>query len=127
MKFLILKHKKGHWSFAKGHRDEGESKIETARRELHEEAGVDDVEFLSTKILLKETYFFLNKKNIRVKKSVEYFIATLKSGSVKVDEKEITNYSWCTQAAAMKLITYNESRQTLIKANKLISKKSLQK
>ena len=43
-KYLIVKHKKGHWSFAKGHKEKDESSIQTARRELFEEAGIKEVE-----------------------------------------------------------------------------------
>lgn len=123
LKFLILKHKKGHWSFAKGHKDKGETAFETAKRELHEEAGIDDVEFISKRILLNEEYTFVNKSKDIVKKEVRYFIAKSKSKKVKIDNREITGYKWCTLNAAEKVITFRQSRKTLKKANKLISKK----
>ena len=123
LKFLILKHKKGHWSFAKGHKDKGETAFETAKRELHEEAGIDDVEFISKRILLNEKYTFVNKSKDIVKKEVRYFIARSKSKKVKIDNREITGYKWCTLNAAEKVITFRQSRKTLKKANKLISKK----
>ncbi|MBK6536405.1 MAG: NUDIX domain-containing protein [Ignavibacteria bacterium] len=56
-KYLIVKHKKGHWSFAKGHKEKDESSIQTARRELYEEAGIKEVEFLAKKILARENIF----------------------------------------------------------------------
>lgn len=123
LKFLILKHKKGHWSFAKGHKDKGETAFETAKRELHEEAGIDDVEFISKRILLNEEYTFVNKSKDIVKKEVRYFIARSKSKKVKIDNREITGYKWCTLNAAEKVITFRQSRKTIKKANKLISKK----
>lgn len=122
LKFLILKHKKGHWSFAKGHKDKGETAIETAKRELHEEAGIDDVEFISRKILLSENYVYLNKNDYKVRKEVSYFIARSKTKRVKIDKKEIINYKWCTANAGEKLITFKQSRKTLKQAYRLISK-----
>ena len=122
LKFLVLKHKKGHWSFAKGHRDKGESAFETAKRELHEEAGIDEVEFISKRILLTENYSFLNKNKIKVKKEVRYFIARSKTKKVKIDRKEIIGFKWCTAGAADKIITFKQSKKTLRKANKLILK-----
>lgn len=121
LKFLILKHKKGHWSFAKGHRNKGETQLETAKRELHEEAGIDNVEFISKKILLKESYSFNNKSRDKVKKQVSYFIARSKTKKVKIDKREIINYRWCTVNAGEKLITYKESRKLLKKAYKLLN------
>ncbi len=122
LKFLILKHKKGHWSFAKGHKNKGETAFETAKRELHEEAGINDVEFISKRILLNEEYTFVNKSKDIVKKEVRYFIAKTKSKKVKIDNREITGYKWCTLIAAEKVITFRQSRKTLKKAKKLISK-----
>jgi 8-oxo-dGTP pyrophosphatase MutT (NUDIX family) len=119
---LILKHKKGHWSFAKGHREKGETSIDTAKRELLEEAGIDDVKFISKKILLKEKYTFLNRDDFEVRKEVSYFIAGTKTKRVKIDKKEIINYEWCTLKAAEKLITYKQSRKTIKKADSLITK-----
>lgn len=127
IKFLILKHRKGHWSFAKGHGNRGETLIETAKRELREEAGIGNVKFLSKKILIKETYFFKNKNKERIKKSVGYFIACAVRKNVRIDKKEITNYKWCTIKAAQKVITFKESRNTLKKANLIVLKKSVKK
>jgi bis(5'-nucleosidyl)-tetraphosphatase len=125
IKFLILRHKKGHWSFAKGHRNKGETAVETARRELSEEAGIYDVDFLSGRFLIKENYIFNNKKNLKVRKSVDYFIARSDTKKVKIDNREIINYKWCTPGAAEKIITYAESRKTLRKANRFIIKKNV--
>jgi tRNA nucleotidyltransferase (CCA-adding enzyme) len=122
LKFLILKHRKGHWSFAKGHREKGETSIETAKRELHEEAGIDDAKFISKKILLKEKYTFLNREQFEVRKEVRYYIAGTKTKRIKIDNKEIINYEWCTLKAAEKLITYKQSRKTIKKADSLITK-----
>lgn len=123
LKFLILKHKKGHWSFAKGHRNKGETLIQTAKRELKEEAGISGVRFLSKKVLIRETYFFKNKNKEKVKKSVEYFIACSDKKNVKVDKKEITNYKWCSVKVSQKVITFRQSRNTLKKANSIVLKK----
>jgi len=122
LKFLILKHKKGHWSFAKGHKDKGETAFETANRELHEEAGIDDVEYVSKRILLIEEYTFTNRNKDKVRKEVSYFIARSKTKKVRIDKREITGYKWCTLNAADKVITFRQSRKTLKKANKLILK-----
>ena len=38
---LVLGRKHGKWSFPKGHIEDGESWLETAQRELHEETGIE--------------------------------------------------------------------------------------
>ncbi|MEO8664202.1 MAG: NUDIX domain-containing protein [Ignavibacteria bacterium] len=122
LKYLVLKHKKGHWSFAKGHQDKGETSIETAKRELHEEAGIDDIEFVTKRILVKESYIFINKNKVKVRKSVEYFIAGSKTRRVKIDKREIINHRWCTVKAAERIITFRESRKLLKNANSIVLK-----
>ena len=123
-KYLILKHKKGHWSFAKGHKEKQESDIQTASRELHEEAGIDEVKFLSRKILLTEKYTYINKNKMKVQKEVDYFIAESKTIKTRVDEKEIVGYKWSTLKGAEKVLTYKQSKTILKKASIIINKKS---
>ncbi len=122
-KYLILKHKKGHWSFAKGHKEKEESAKQTASRELYEEACIDEVEFLSRKILLTERYTYINKNKVKVLKVVDYFIARSKTIKVKVDDKEIVGYKWSTLKGAEKILTYKQSKHILKKSSILINKK----
>ncbi len=122
LKYLLVKHRKGHWSFAKGHQDKGETLIETAKRELCEEAGISEVEFIAKKILVKESYTFINKTKEKVSKSVYYFIAGSKIRKIKIDKEEIINYKWCTLKAAEKIITFKESKRLLRKANRIVLK-----
>ncbi len=120
LNFLILKHKKGHWSYAKGHSNPGETEYMTARRELHEEAGIDDVEFLTDDVVLREQYSFTSKKGVTVMKDVDYFIAKSNTVSITVDNNEITDYKWCTLQEAEELLTYKESFITLKQADTMI-------
>ncbi len=123
LKYLILKHKKGHWSFAKGHSDPGETEFETAKRELHEEAGIDDVEFLSDQVLLLEKYEFVSGKGNRVKKEVAYFIAKSNTEQITVCNDEITAFKWCSLAKSEEQLTYKQSFRVLKEADRLINKK----
>ena len=38
--------KRGQWGFAKGHVEVGETEIETAKREIFEETGIQDLKFI---------------------------------------------------------------------------------
>lgn len=120
LKFLILKHKKGHWSFAKGHSEKGESPLQTAKRELKEEAGIKNVKFVSEKVLLNEKYTFKKKSGRNVYKSVDYFIAGVNSDEVKIDFDEIMDYRWRSLNQSEKLLTYKLSQKTLEKAKIII-------
>lgn len=43
---LVVKQSSGTWSLPKGHIEEGESELETAKREIYEESGVKDLELI---------------------------------------------------------------------------------
>ncbi len=122
-KLLILKHKKGHWAFSKGHPDIGERKIETALRELKEETGIRVIRLLSKRVLVSENYSFFNGSDKKTGKFVDYFIGETTSEKVKIDNKEITKYKWCTYNAALKIITFKQTKNTLKKAYAIIEKK----
>ena len=121
-KYLLLKHHNGHWAFAKGHPEKGESKLETALREAYEEAGLKKINLVSKKILVDEYYSYNKNEAVRINKYVEYFIGESKKTKVKIDGKEITNYKWCTAEGAQKVLTFTQSRRVLIKAEKLLKK-----
>jgi len=122
-KLLILKHRKGHWAFPKGHPDSGEKKIETALRELKEETGIKVLKLLSKRVLVSESYSFINGSDKKTRKFVDYFIGETTSEKVKIDNKEITKYRWCTYNAALKIITFKQTKNTLKKAYAIIEKK----
>ncbi|MCX6163667.1 MAG: NUDIX domain-containing protein [Ignavibacteriae bacterium] len=117
-----MKHQKGHWSFPKGHADEGETKLEAALRELKEETGVSKIQLLKKRVLLREAYKFTNGKGVKILKKVNYFIAEAKNKKVNIDYKEVTNFKWCTFKAGLEKISFNESKSILKKADKIIRK-----
>ena len=122
--FLIIEHRQGHWSFPKGHKEKGETDLQTAKRELSEETGITDVKFISEGIELSEVYLFNSGKNHRVEKSVDYFIAEVFSETVKIDNMEIVNFQWCGLDKGLKLVTFPESENLLNKAYKIILNKN---
>jgi tRNA nucleotidyltransferase (CCA-adding enzyme) len=120
IRFLLIQHGAGHWAFAKGHPDEGETEVETAKRELREETGIKKVELISDKVLLKDKYFFSGKNAELINKVVHYFIAEAFDEKVKIDNYEITDYKWCTKEESVKYLTHKETITLINKAYKFI-------
>ena len=59
--FLIIRHRQGHWSFAKGHKEKEESDYQTALRDLN--SGLELVTFTESQNILKKAHeIILNKK-----------------------------------------------------------------
>lgn len=114
--FLLLKHNRGHWSFPKGHMEEGETKKETALREIKEETGLD--------VKLDDNYFYKitysPKKNVL--KDVVYFMATPLNDEITIQYSEIEEIVWANAEDALNTITYDDDKQVFIQTVKEIKR-----
>jgi bis(5'-nucleosidyl)-tetraphosphatase len=120
--YLLIQHNAGHWAFPKGHAEKGESDIEAALRELSEETGITDVE-LDTQRFFEERYVKTFRGDARrlVRKTVRYYIGSVASTRVKIQDDEIQDHRWVTSIEARKLITYSESRKLFDEADRYLT------
>ncbi|MEK7658385.1 MAG: NUDIX domain-containing protein [Patescibacteria group bacterium] len=119
--------KHGHWGFAKGHIEKGETDEETAKREVAEETGIKDLKIISGFKEL-EKYFFrqvyglkgeARKKAPWVFKSVVFFLAETKIKDVKISE-EHAGFLWLAYGDAVRKISFKNSKELLKKANEFL-------
>ena len=81
---LLIKHiNSGHWSFPKGHVEQGETEVETALREIKEETSLD----VLIDPTFRETVTYFPRKDTQ--KVVVYFIAKAKTFDYVPQEDEI--------------------------------------
>ena len=112
-RYLLILHHKGHWGFPKGHKDAGESDLETAKRELQEETGLTDYVMMA-EVEFTEHYRFIRPDGIPVRKEVLYFVALVPTDEngdpppIQVQPEEISDFRWCTFDQAIKLLRYKE-------------------
>ncbi|WP_416670873.1 bis(5'-nucleosyl)-tetraphosphatase [Egbenema bharatensis] len=111
-RFLLIQHHAGHWGFPKGHADPGETAQETAQREFEEETGIQDYRLLETAFV--EQYQF-QQQGKTIEKTVTYFPAIVQSETVTYQEAEIQAYAWLPYDAALETITFEQSKQLLVK------------
>lgn len=112
---LLILHQGGrHWAFPKGHGDAGETALDSARRELKEETGLDIQKLLQDSPLV-ERYQFHRKHEVVVK-TVQYFPA-LVSGELKLQAEEIRDAKWVALKDAARHLTFKESKEM---CNKLV-------
>ncbi len=109
-RFLLVHHQKGHWGFPKGHAEAGETPVQTAVRELAEEAGVTACR-LAGDTQFVERYAFINKKGERVDKTVTFFIGHVDDPAVTVQPQEVQDHAWLTADAALERLTFPEARE----------------
>lgn len=112
---LLIKHiNSGHWSFPKGHVESGETEVQTARREIKEETGID----VLVDPTFRELVTYSPKKDTQ--KVVVYFIAKAKSGPLVPQENEIAEAKWVEINLAADMLAYDNDRCIVNKAKKWI-------
>lgn len=118
--FIIL-HKKGHhWSFPKGHPNQGEDPKQSAIRELQEETALSVEKILQEESLVESYSFYRDK--CKVQKTVYYFPAIV-SGEASLQEEEIQDGKWVSFDEAKKILTYSETRHICDKVQSFLTKK----
>ncbi|MEM1109396.1 MAG: NUDIX domain-containing protein [Planctomycetota bacterium] len=114
--FLLIQHHAGHWAFPKGHPEAGETSIETARRELREEAGLE-VSRLVESPAFEEAYSFTKKSGTVVEKTVTYYLGEISDTAdgqvpeVVIQEEEVAAFAWGDAEATAARLTFAEGRR----------------
>lgn len=123
-KFLILKYGLGHWDFPKGNVEKGESELETVKREVLEETGIDQIEIIDG---FKERvgYYYRMKGNL-IYKTVNYYLARTEQREVKLSH-EHEDYAWVTVDEALRYIKHKNSINVLNKAYEFLKTKVVAK
>ncbi len=114
--FCVILHKAGHWAFPKGHLIGNETPLDTAKRELYEETGIDKCS-ISENISFEERYDFEEDNQI-IEKTVIYFLGFVGKPEINTPEKfksEILDTKWLTYNEALKLLTHRKTKDILRK------------
>ncbi|XOB41439.1 MAG: bis(5'-nucleosyl)-tetraphosphatase [Candidatus Nealsonbacteria bacterium] len=106
-----------YWDLPKGHIKKGEKEIETVRREVEEETGLKDIEFLEGFKEWIKYFFKFKEKNIL--KFVTFYLAETKEEDIKISFEHI-GYKWFPYKEALKQLTFKNAKEILKKANDFI-------
>jgi 8-oxo-dGTP pyrophosphatase MutT (NUDIX family) len=108
---LLLQYPQGHWDFPKGHVEETDADhFATTRRELGEETGIEDIDFVEDFVERSEyTYRHKGKKHT---KQVYWYLAETERITVKLSH-EHRGHMWLDWDQAEELLTHNETRKVL--------------
>ena len=118
IEYLLLHYPTGHWEFPKGNREEGETEVDTIKREIKEETAIDNIEFING-FRKKITYNYKKRGNL-VEKEVIFYLSRTNSKKVKLSF-EHQGYKWLNYDCAIKLLTYKNSKIILKEANSFLS------
>ena len=128
--YLLLRYKKKHWDFVKGHIDPGETDEQTLRREAKEETGIEDLKIIEgfteyTKFIFKQYKELMTKeqkksgKPVWVFKIVNFYLAETETKDIKLSE-EHQDYKWLKYDEALKQTTFKGSKDILKKAHEFL-------
>jgi len=125
IKYLLLNYpsttrgaKRDYWDFPKGHIEKGEKELETAEREIKEETGLKDIEFVEG---FKEWIkYFFRYQGKTIFKIVTFYLIEAKNGKVKISGEHI-GYQWLPYNQAIKQLTFKNAKEILRKANAFLT------
>lgn len=110
-KVLVILHLEGnHWGFPKGKANPSETPLESAKRELQEETGLNILQIFND-VPLIEQYTFRRDREI-VQKTVQYYAARVE-GPLQLQAEEIRDARWLNFDEALKQLSFKEARHIL--------------
>ncbi len=116
IKYLLLEYKNW-WDFPRGLIEENETEEQAAIRELKEETGVENPEFIQG---FKENInFFFKVQSELVRKEIVYFLVKVNNLDIKISW-EHKSYAWLTYEEALEKLNFKKSKDILKKANNTV-------
>ena len=107
-RFLLIKNRRStHWGFPKGHMEKGETREETAIREVLEETGVH--------INILEGFCSESEYRIgaRIEKRVEVFLASTEDTQTVIQKEEIEDYIWLRYPEALETLKFDNDKEII--------------
>lgn len=120
IRYLLIRNRRSaHWGFPKGHIEQGETKVETAVREVMEETG------LRIQVLPGFCEFSEYTIQGKIEKAVAIFLAKTEQSEYTLQVEEIEECGWFTYEDAMRTLNYDNDKRILVKAGKYLTENNL--
>ena len=122
--FLLLHHTSGHWDFPKGNIEIGEDEMQAARREILEETGIRDVNFLEG--FRKKIEYRYKRGEKLIHKEVIFYLLRSNTRKIILSNEHIA-YVWNKYDSAIIKLTYKNTKNVLTEAKKFLETNSPEK
>ena len=116
VRYLLIKNKRSaHWGFPNGHIEPGETKQQTAVREVLEETGIH--------VKLINGFESVSKYKIqnKIEKVVSIFVGTTNDTSTCIQPEEIEDYIWLTYDRALSILKFENDKAIITEANHFLN------
>jgi 8-oxo-dGTP pyrophosphatase MutT (NUDIX family) len=121
--YLIHKKERDEWLLPKGHIEDGERLVDTAKREVREETGYSNFVILGS-IPFSQTEFEFDDHGTPSKKIISFFCAVLIDEdrlATKEQEAEGLDGDWLTVDEAISKAAYEDIKENIKKAHEQIT------
>jgi bis(5'-nucleosidyl)-tetraphosphatase len=123
-RYLLLNYTAGHWDFVKGNQEPNEAEKQTVTREMMEETGIKDAQFIDG--FRESISYFYRRQGLTVNKEVVFYIIESNTEEVKISFEHI-GFIWLDYRRAMEKLTFKNAKDVLLKAHDFLQKKGLVK
>ena len=116
IRYLLIKNRRSsHWGFPKGHIEQGETKQETAVREVLEETGI--------RVKLLDGFECVSKYKIqnKIEKTVSIFVGTTQDTHTSIQTEEIEDYIWLSYDRALSLLKFENDKNIITSAHEFLN------
>lgn len=120
--FLLLHYTAGHWDFPKGNIERGEQEKEAATREIREETGITDVQFLDGFRMVIDYRYRHGRRPVL--KEVVLFLARTRTRQVVLSHEHV-GFAWKSFDQALEHLTYSNARDLLLAAREYLKQRSI--
>lgn len=110
--YLLLhyKYRTEYWDFPRGNVEEGETLVETAKREITEETGMKDFQVLQG--FEEKTGWVYRREGNMVNKTTTYFLTETEEKDVTVSSEHL-GYEWLEYEKAFDRLTFRNAKEVL--------------
>jgi diadenosine hexaphosphate hydrolase (ATP-forming) len=123
VEILLIQDAKDRWTIPKGHIEEGESAMQTARREIGEEAGLHSVDMLGW---LGKIHFRYRRIDRLVLMTTQIYLVRATGDTNAIQKEEWMNgIKWFPFSEALDLIEYEDIGKLMLLAMKRIRQEKL--
>lgn len=123
IEILLIQDAKDRWTIPKGHIEEGETAVVTARREIGEEAGLMDLDMLGW---LGKIHFRYRRVDKLVLMTTQIYLVRVRTSGNEIQKEEWMNgIKWFSFNEALDLIEYEDIAKLMLKAKARIREEKL--